>query len=81
MGSDLGVSTVRTLVPVIVGLAVAWLAKAGVTIDNATLSHAIDAIAVGAYYAATRALEARWPAAGWLLGIAKAPTYTPKPGN
>ena len=77
--SDRVVSWIRTAVPVGVGVLVTWLAtKLGIVLDAET-SAALGAFAAGVaaqlYYTGARWLEARWPAAGWLLGVARAPEY------
>lgn len=75
--SDQTVSLIRTFVPALVGLLIAALAKIGAHVDNDALAALVDAVVVGAYYTAVRQLEARWPWLGVLLGVAKAPTYSP----
>jgi len=69
---------IRTYVPIFVG----WcLARIGETlggpldVDGATLSAAVTGLVIAVYYAAARYAEQRWPAAGWLLGSRKQPTY------
>ena len=42
------------------------------TINRPSRRNALNA---AAYYALARRLEARWPAAGWLLGSPHAPIY------
>lgn len=74
--SDYLVSLIRTAVPVLVGLLIAALAKAGLKLDEGTLSPLIDGLAVGGYYAVIRAAETRWPLAGYLLGWKSQPTYS-----
>lgn len=81
---DLGASLVRTFVATAVGTGVAWVAKnAHFVIDDATsagLVQAFTATTIGGYYLVVRTLETRIPAFGWLLGLAKLPTY-PSPTN
>ena len=72
--SDFIVSLIRTWVPLAVGYLIAWGVLPADLSESATL--ALAAIVTGAYYAIVRALERRWPVVGWLLGTAKAPTYT-----
>lgn len=91
--SDYLTSLIRTIVPTVVGAALAWLIANGVDLDPATaetdvnqataaaLSTALIAVCIGAYYAAARALEQRWPQAGWLLGAAQQPTYRGEPDS
>lgn len=76
-------SLIRTAVPIIVGSLLSlpgasWLVSAlGITGDAARqqlatlLTFALSFL----YYAIARAIESRWPKAGVLLGVAKAPTY------
>lgn len=73
--SDLAVSIIRTVVPAVVAFAAAQLLRLGVELDAATAATLATAVLTGVYYAAVRALEARWPRAGWLLGYPLAPTY------
>jgi hypothetical protein len=74
-------------VPVAVGAALVWLATTlGIGLDDGT-SAAVTAAAVGivtsVYYAAARAVEARWPAVGRVLlslGLAHGePMYVGRP--
>ena len=58
-----------------VGWVVARLIVAGVEVDSAALEMALVSIASGAWYALARALEAKFPWAGVLLGYKTAPTY------
>jgi hypothetical protein len=81
---DLGASYVRTGVTIAVGTGIAWLARrAHIIIDPATsdgVTAAFTSATIGAYYLVVRALETKVPAFGWLLGLAKLPTY-PAPTN
>lgn len=72
---DYLVALVRTVVPMLVGLIVSSLAKAEIEVDPGVVSWLVDTLCVGGYYAAVRYVEAKWPAAGWLLGWKGAPTY------
>lgn len=84
---DYLVSQIRTIVPVLMGIAIAKVAKLlGLEIDptnSAALTDNVTAlsvvIATGIFYAVARALEARWPVAGLLLGWIKAPHYAAAP--
>lgn len=73
-------SIVRTIVPVIVGAIVSYLATIGVTLPDdvmSALSVIITAAASAAYYVAVRWLEQKWPHLGVLLGWAAVPeSYT-----
>lgn len=82
--SAYGRSIIRTVVPIIVGSVIAWLAARGVKVDEATILPAVDAIVAAAYYAVIRMVEDKWPKAGWLLGSPGAPSYaspTPSPST
>jgi len=74
------VSTIRTAVPAAVGAVLAWMAaKLGIVIDAETGTAGIaffTSIATAGYYAAVRFAAAKIPAAGILLGVNKAPSYT-----
>ena len=78
--NDWVTSLIRTWVPTAVGIAVAFLVAQGVDLDPSTelqLSGGLVAVVTGVYYAVVRAAENKWPAFGYLLGVAKAPTYNP----
>ena len=77
--SDTIVSYIRTYVPVIVGTAIGWAVAAGLPLSTSTqgdLTAALAAAAVAAWYALARLLEAKFPWAGWLLGVPRQPVYT-----
>lgn len=76
--TDYGRSLIRTIVPLLVGTIVAWLASRGISVDQSTLLPAIDAIVVALYYGVVRWAETQWPRAGWLLGVPGAPSYAPR---
>lgn len=82
---DLGASLVRTFVATAVGVIVAWLAKnANIVIDEGTsagLVQAFTGFVIGLYYLVVRTLETKVPAFGWLLGLAKLPTYPAPTGE
>jgi len=76
--SDNIIAAIRTYTPALVGLAVGWLIAQGLPVSPGVqdgLTAVISAAAIAGYYAGVRALEARWPAFGWLLGVAKTPAY------
>lgn len=73
-------SLIRTVVPVIVGIIITTVAKLNVEIDSGAVTDLVTAVVTGAYYAAVRWAESRWPQAGWLLGSPHAPEYD-KGGN
>jgi ABC-type phosphate/phosphonate transport system permease subunit len=70
-----GRSLIRTIVPIVVGALVGWLATRGIEVDAAVIIPAVDGIVAALYYAAIRAAEQKWPSAGWLLGAPGAPSY------
>jgi hypothetical protein len=70
----------RTVVPLIVGTAAAWLAHAGIGVDSAAATTWLGAAFTAAYYALFRLLEAHVSARfGWLLGLARPPAYPSTP--
>lgn len=83
--NDYFVSQVRTWVPVAVGAVLAWLASHGTdphlsTTALETLVAGLTGLFTALYYALARLLERHVSSKfGWLLGYAKAPTYTVKP--
>lgn len=73
-------SIIRTLVPVLVGQILTWLAAAGIIDQTGELSALLIAVLTTVfttlYYAIVRLLEAKVSSKfGWLLGVAKTPTY------
>lgn len=87
--SNFFTSLIRTIVPTIVGVAVAWAVKHGINIDEAEVNAWLIPLCISAYYTVARYLEIKVPEFGWLLGMAKAPGYAggvappakPSPGN
>ncbi len=76
--SDFVVSLIRTWVPAGVAAFVGYLTTVGVDYSaeaEAQLAGAAVALFAAVYYGLARALESRWPAFGYLLGVAKTPTY------
>lgn len=76
--SQIGPSIIRTVVPLLVQLVVAQLAKRGVDPGpyQELIAQVIGAAVAAGYYGAVRLLETYVkPRLGWLLGSAKAPTY------
>jgi len=81
---DAIVALIRTVVPAIVGSAIAWLIAQGVDLDAddvETIGVAVVTICIGLYYFLVTLLERKVnPAFGWLLGYATPPTYpSPRP--
>lgn len=78
--SNLVVSWIRTVVPVIVGGLVTWLVRQGWLADASVqqpLTEVVMVAVTGVYYFVARTLETWWPGFGWLLGVPKAPVYSP----
>lgn len=76
--NDLITSQIRTYVPLVAGVFLTWLTSLGFEFDaeNETLLvSALTAALSALYYFVVRKLEARWPKAGVLLGVGKAPQY------
>lgn len=72
------IAIIRTAVPTIVGTALAWLAAHGLDLgaSQELIITALIAACTTLYYALVSFLERKVnPAFGWLLGVAKAPTY------
>lgn len=79
---DILPSIIRTIVPLLAGLVINWLVSRGIDPGpyQDFISTIIAALASTALYGAIRFLETRSdPRWGWLLGLAKAPTYAPTP--
>lgn len=74
--SDYLVSLVRTFVPVLVGLGLTKLATVtGISVSGETANLLLTGLVISGYYAAVRALEAKWHWFGVLLGWKVAPSY------
>lgn len=77
--NDYIAGVIRTWVPIAVGTAATWLSlRLGFIIDEqsqAGLVASLTATTIGLYYAIIRKLEAKFPQIGWLLGLARTPTY------
>jgi hypothetical protein len=69
------VSLIRTAVPVVVGWLAVQALKVGIELDPGATEGFIYPLVITAYYTAARALEKKWPALGYLLGIPKEPNY------
>lgn len=76
-------SLIRTLVPIVAGTLLAWLARIGLDIDVAgedALGTWFESLFIGAYYLVVRWVETKVPQVGWLLGLAKSPdSYSAAP--
>jgi len=82
--TNLFTSFMRTVVPVVAGLLLSLAAKAGLDLDDATVTAYVTAGLTAGYYALWRALEELAGRIGWeplrtlaglLLGWAKPPQY------
>lgn len=76
-------SLIRTIVPVVAGAVISWLALVNLNIDTggqSALVSLLTAALTGGYYLVVRLIETRVPQVGWLLGLAKTPdSYTADP--
>lgn len=70
---------IRTFVPLIVGWLATLLAKYGFNVDGTLLQALVGAALGGIYYVVVRYLESHKAQFGWLLGVAKQPSYVPGP--
>jgi hypothetical protein len=74
--ADLAPSFVRTAVPLVVG---PLLARYGFSADDPDTVMLLSALLGWVYYVAVRVMELKAPTLGYLLGIAKPPTYLNPP--
>lgn len=70
------IAIIRTIVPMLAGAAITFLATYGIEIESAALEAVLFPIISGAYYVVARALASTVPAFGWLLGHPAKPEYT-----
>lgn len=79
MLQNLGVSLIRTYVPIAVGLLLTWLAESTHLVispkSEALLAGVAVAVLSAAYYSLVRLLEHYVPQLGVLLGVPKKPVY------
>lgn len=73
MDNDVLNSLKRTLVPIVVGMISASVV--GPYVDIRALDDLLAGLIAGGYYTLLRLIEARFPAAGLLLGAARQPIY------
>lgn len=73
---DLAPSFIRTAVPLIVG---PLIARYGFDVNDPTTALMISGVAGYLYYIIVRLLELKAPTLGYLLGLAKQPTYVSPP--
>lgn len=82
--NDYFTSLIRTYVPLIIGAVISWLALHGVNPSLTDPQYSIvvttlTAVVTGLYYTVVRLFEHYVsPKFGWLLGLAKTPTYGSK---
>lgn len=67
---------IRTLVPIVVGPLVA---RFGFDVTDPNTLAVVIAVASYLWYVVVHTVELRWPSFGYLLGVAKAPAYSPEP--
>lgn len=72
----IGVSVIRTVAPIVVGIIAGWLLKFGIELPEGFLDQHISEIIATVYYVLARLAETKLgPAYGKLLVIAKKPEY------
>lgn len=79
--NDYIVSVVRTAAAALAGFGVTQLARLGIEIDGGTLNGLATAAGMTVYYVVARLIERKWPKAGVLLGVPKAPVYPAPAGQ
>jgi hypothetical protein len=77
-------SLLRTVVPVVVGAVITWLASIGVNFSSEAVTIVVTALISGGYYTVFRVIERAAPTggvaekvAGFLLGFVRPPVYPP----
>lgn len=70
---------VRTLVPFAVGLAGSWLTRHGLHVNDDMLSGLLVGVFGYVWYVVVHTVELKYPRFGYLLGVAKSPTYLAGP--
>lgn len=80
-------SLMRTVVPLVAGTVITWLASIGVDLGSEGTTAVVTAVVTGVYYTLFRLIERAAPtggaaekAAGFLLGFVRPPVY-PAPGR
>lgn len=76
--SDIGVSIVRTVSALLVGLIVGLAGTKIAGLNEASVTPVVTMLVAAAYHSAVRFLEEKWPKAGILLGWAAKPSYAKK---
>lgn len=72
---DILKSSVRTVVPIVVGLVISWLSGIGIDADPTAVENGVTVLIMGGYHTLIRLLESKWPWFGTLLGWAVPPSY------
>lgn len=73
MLASLYASVVRTVIPLVVGLAATYGAKAGLSVDSAALASLLGGLVGSGYYLLVRVVETKFPKFTWLLGTSTQP--------
>lgn len=79
--SNFLVQIIRTVVPMAVGFLFTWLLAIGIELPEGTkaeLTSFLVLFSSSLYYISVAALEKKFPAFGWLLGVARNPVYASK---
>ena len=69
------ISALRTVTGMVVGVLVVYLARLGISTDAGVLETLLFGLASSGYYLAVRAIETKFPKAGWLLLYPVPPVY------
>ena len=75
--SNFVISQIRTYVPMVVGVALAWLMQFGLDLYEVEAQATVFIVGLlsALYYFIVRLLAEKWPSVGILLGVNKAPEY------
>lgn len=79
MLSNAVISWIRTIVPVVVGVVVAWVQPFGIEVDTTEAVTVLTAVATAVYYTLARMIESKFPKWGFLLGVPREPIYAKGP--
>ena len=75
--SNIRLSILRTLTPIVAGAITSYLVRRGLDIDEAEITAWLTPALSAAYYVTVRLVERVWSRVGWLLGSPAAPAYQP----
>ena len=78
---DFELSVRRTVVPAIVGIALAAAARANLTLPAEHVTGLVEAVFITVYYGTVRMIERYVPEAGLFLGALVQPRYTEPAGE